>query len=180
MNWKKLLSFVPGVGGLIGGALSGGSQASASNRGTAIEAGLAQEAIRQQQMRDWENAMNARSQEARANQGDAWKRLQQSSYVTNWQPSAARFSPYSKPLTAPSFEARQGATSLMEQTRDDLMAGRFRAPQMGDLARPQPYTIDPKLLKPGAWEQISGYAGAGLTGLGAWDKLRRQTQPTTP
>jgi len=29
-----------------------------------------------------------------------------------------------------------------------------------------PYTIDSKLLKPGLWETIQGYAGAGMKALG--------------
>lgn len=154
-----------------GRMLQAGSQADAQNRGTKVDIGMEQEKLRQQQQRDYQSEMVARSQDDRAGQGDAWKKLQQASYVANWKPTGTNFSPYARPLTPPSTDVQQGATALMGQTRDDLMSGRFRT---GGGAPPplpvdpslNPFTVDPNLVNPSLWERLQGYAGAGLSLLG--------------
>lgn len=160
----------------IGSALGAGSQAAASNRGTALDAALEQERIRQQQMRDYTDASRAafdtgitRGREVRDAEGDAWRKLQQAAYVGNAPGGfALNLSPYSKAIAGPTSVERGSANTLRDEmvNRMKSLGGQYALPAaMAAPEKQSPYTIPDSLLKPGMWEKISGYAGAGLKGL---------------
>lgn len=166
--FSKLLGFVKKnpldilqAGGRM---LTSNAQASADNRGTELEANLEIEKLKQQAQKDYMDQLLARSKDDREGEGDAWKKLQTSGYVSNWkQPATNSFSPYSRPLVAPSDDVKAGATALMGQKRDALMSGQYNTNGGAPLPMPKPFepTIDPKLMKGSAWERLQGYLGAG-------------------
>lgn len=169
------LAAIPAIDA-IGSALGAGSKASASNRGTALDAAMEQEKLRQQQMRDYFTASRdafdtnmSRSQEVRAGEGDAWRKLQQAAYVGNapGEMSLNLAGPYSRSVAGPTSMERSAANTLSSEMANRMkMLGReYTLPNaIGAPAKPNPYTNDPSLTKPGLWETLSGYAGAGLKG----------------
>lgn len=176
--WSKLAAKVPDFIGPAASMLTSGAQADAANRGTQIDVNLEQEKLRQQADRTFIDQMIARSAEDRAGQSDAWKKLQQSSYISGWKQPTAKFSPYAADLVAPGADVVAGANALKDQTRDSLMSGRYNT--LGGAPLPLPtdgskFQIDPKLLTGSMWERLQGYAGAGL---GAYDAISRR--PKTP
>ncbi len=171
--WDKLKGNIPALLQTGGTVLAGAGAASAANRDAKLSATMDQNAQNIQAQNAFQNQLLARSAENRAGQSDAWKKLQQSSYVKNWKPSGTSFSPYTRSLVAPSEDVRAGADALMGQTRDSLMSGRYNdggAP----LAMPTNMqgTVDPSLVNPSMWEKIFNVAGPGMDVLGSLTKKK--------
>lgn len=166
----------------IGSALGAGSQASADNRGTMLEAMIEQERLRQEQMRNYYDASRtafdtemSRGKEVRDAEGDAWKKLQQAAYVGGAPASASLglAGPYSRSVAGPSSSERGAASDFEAEMvkRMKTLGGQYALPNA--IAAPEkqaPYELPMDLLKPGMWEKISGYVGAGLKGLGGIPK----------
>jgi hypothetical protein len=172
--------------GAAGNMLGAGSQASAQNRGAAIEAALAQENLRQQAQRDYLQGLQTqfssemqRAGEVRSAEGDAWRKLQQAAYVSG---APASFSlnlagPYSRGIAGPSAEERTAGTGLRDEMTSRLssLPGQYSLPNAIPAPQaPTPFTVPEDLSRPSAWERISGYAGAGLQGYSALDRLRNR------
>lgn len=168
-----LLPTVLSAGGAVASAMSGSA---AANRDAKATASLAQQKEQDQQQRDFQDQMIARETSDRAGQSDAWKKLQQASYVAgggaNQAPtmttSGRALAPTSFSPKAAGADEVAAATALQGQTRDDLMAGRFHtnggAPT--PLTAPKPFVFDPKLLDPSIWEKLGGIAGPALGAIG--------------
>src|SRR5688572_18963852 len=87
-----------------GAMLSAGANASASNRGAQIEAAIEQERLRQQQEQNYRDALVQREQEGRASATDAFKKLQQATYLMNrGDYSPASVTSQGKPMQLASF-----------------------------------------------------------------------------
>jgi hypothetical protein len=162
----------------LGSAFGAGADAAASNRGTALDAALEQEKLRQQQMRDYFTASRdafdtgmSRAQEVRSGEGDAWRKLQQAAYVGN-APGAASLNlagPYSRSVAGPTSVERGAANTMRDEmvNRMRSLGGQYALPDAISAPKtPDPYTIDDGLLKPGLWETIQGYTGEGMKALG--------------
>lgn len=177
--WDRLRGFVSPVAGAGGSALTSVSDAQANNRGVQLEADIARAQLDQQAERDTNSANISRSQDDRAGQKSAWDMLNHAAYVKDAPANlnTTNLSTYSRPIAGPSAEARQGATSLTEQTRDDLMSGRFRTNGGAPLDMPQRVGTGVTVLQPGALERWGGALGTGLT---AWDRLKQLRDMTAP
>ncbi len=175
---KDLLKNPKDLMSAAGSLFGAGSDAAASNRGTALDAALEQEKLRQQQMRDYYSASRdafdtgmARAQEVRAGEGDAWRKLQQAAYVGN-APGGMSLNlagPYSRSVAGPTGVERGAANDMRDEMvrRSQSLRSQYALPNnISEPNEPAPFTFDDKLLKPGLWETISGYAGAGMKALG--------------
>lgn len=149
-----------------GAMLSGGAQASASNRGSQIEALLAEQQLRQQGNRDYQNALVNREAEGRNERTSAWKQLQQAAYVQDWQnkaPVSAQFGSGGRDLQGPSDSVVEGARGLQKETGDRLANGNT-IPMPTDYSG---FTIPTNLTQGSAWEKLMGYLGADASAAGA-------------
>src|SRR3990167_10125209 len=75
-------SLIPVLAGAAGSMLSSGAQAAASNRGTGMEASLAEENVNQQRRSDFIEQWLAREQEGRASGNDAFRNMQRAEYLS--------------------------------------------------------------------------------------------------
>jgi hypothetical protein len=156
-----------------GAALGGASQASASNRGAQIEAAIEQERLRQQQEKNYREALVQREQEGRASATDAFRKLQQTSYLMN----RADYTPTSvtsqgKPLRLASFgfgpkSATESEITGADALRTEVLKRLTQGNAIPEVQAPSPFTIDPKLLKGSIWEKLAGIAGPALSLYGA-------------
>src|SRR6266702_4081761 len=94
------------------------AQTKASNLGTELAARLAKARSDAENSTAYQNAINQRTGMNIAGQTDAWKKLQQASFVQNFNPATfgpnLSKNPYFRPLTAPSADVVAGAKSLMD------------------------------------------------------------------
>lgn len=148
-----------GALGAAGAGLGAASQASASNRGTQIDVGLTQQQLQDQATRDWYNELVQQAQTGDSTRANAWKDLLHAAYVKNWvQPASGVFSPYTKPLTPPSADAKAGANGVIAEAMNRLNNGNpIPTPTKPNIV------VDPKLMKPSVWEELSGALGPALT-----------------
>lgn len=177
----SLAATLPSIIGAAGAGLGAASQASASNRGTQIDAALAQQREQDQQGQDYadqqqryENELINREAEGRSAANDALKGVLRANYIKG------RTSDYQGPrvlggATLPTFGFGPKAS-----TADEIAAatkyGADKAATINSgntIAMPTapatvtPFTIDPSLLKSGLLEKLGGLAGAGLQTYGA-------------
>lgn len=160
---------VGAVADIWGSVISGNEKAGAANRNAQVDAAIEQEKIRAAEDESFQRQLMTRAQDDRAAQTNAWKQLQQTSYVANRnsQPQTS-FSPYTRQLAPVSDDVVAGAKSLMDTQRDALMAGRYNTNGGAPLPMPTrraegngtPFTIDPKLTKEpgGFWRTLAKYA----------------------
>lgn len=172
-NWKDVL----GLGGAIGGPILGGiSESKTNQRQAELAAQLAEEDINQRRRSELWDQLLQREQEARAGRGDAWSQLQQAEYV------AGGGRPYTAPEWGQSYgfgpQARTageqaGARTLSQRSQDYLAKG---PESLVPNVPTDPYTIDRSLVTPGAWENVAGLIGTGLTGFGAYQQQQQRRQ----
>jgi hypothetical protein len=147
--------------GTVGSVLSKGAQDKANNRGTELEVTMDANKLNQTAYRDWYNQMLDREQEGRTGRNDSWKALQQGEYVAGWKPSTTSFSPYTRAITPPSDAVREAGAARAADARTRLTGYTMPTPER------QSYNLDPKLMKPGVWENILGYGGLAGTAIGS-------------
>jgi len=167
----KLLP-IPGAG-LIGDAIgaagdmaAGGAQTAAHNRGTKLDAQLAEEQMNQSRQNSFLDQMMAREQDRRTSGNDAWKAAQQAQYVEGnkgYTPRAGLKSYGFGPKASTEPEIKVAQDRFLEANRrldnqDSLTPG---------VADPGKFTLDPKNLNAGMWEKLGGILGPGLSTLGA-------------
>lgn len=154
-------SLIPMIAGAAGAGLGALSQAKAQNRGEQFGGQLSLEQLLMQ--RDQQNFQNqiAREQEGRAGASDAWKKLLSAQHVIspNLPPT---LSPYSQAPRQATGAEMQGADALTQQVLARLQGGN----PIGPFQQHAP-VVDPKLLTPGLFERIAGYASPVLGAYGA-------------
>lgn len=139
------LAAIPAIDA-IGAAAGAGSQASAQNRGTKLQALMDQDLMRLR-VRDDQRTMER----------DALKKLAQTGYLkaggSTFQPST----PYSYSFAprAASDAQKQAASTLEEELMKRMAAG------------PMPLSDYAQQMKPGFWEKFGGILGAGASVYGA-------------
>jgi len=116
----------------------------------------------------YNNAINARTQTNATAQEDAWKKLQQASYVNHFDPKTfgpnMDSNPFFSRMPAVNEDERAGAKALQDTTRDSLMNGQYTNNGGAPLPaiNPNPSAPIPEaLMKPpkqGIWSKI----GQGL------------------
>lgn len=193
----------PGAGSVLSGVMSGvgaatgaASQGMASNRGTQMDALLAQQRQNTDQTRDY-NAANiqhgtlaedqkkrmfdeliARSAEGRASGNDAMRNLTRTSAIMNrdnYQPPVVNghqlpsFGIAAKGATA---NERVGAANYQGEVMNRLLNGNptpmpTAADAIPDVKTQADFQFDPNLMKSGMLEKILGITGAGATAYGA-------------
>lgn len=163
------------IGNILGGAgrgISGATQASANNRGVALEAELEAERIRQTGKNDYERQLIARSQDDRDSLGDAWLRSNQAHRVLNntgYTPASISQTPGSPASPIPMFDLGAGTRAPTEGQRSDAQGlydqvqKRFSGSQLPPLQPHVPYQNDPKYMNPGGGERIGNWLGPALT-----------------
>jgi hypothetical protein len=166
-NWRDLL-------GMAGPVLGAHSASQGNQRQAELAIALAEEDINQRRRTELWNQLLQREQEGRAGRSDAWKQLQTSEYVAGGgrpYKAADWMTTYGFGPTAPSANTQAGARTLSDRSQQYLKEG---PTSLTPTAPTDPYRIDPSLARPGAWEQITGLVGTGLTGFGQWQQLERQ------
>lgn len=187
MGWLSILGKVAGIAGapftggasliptligtgaeIAGHALSAKSQANAQNRGNQFEGQLDLQRLLMERDQQAQSMNIAREQEGRAGQGSAFARLLGAQHVLN--PAAhTQLSPYSVAPRQATDAERTGADALSQEVLARLQGGNpIAAPQQS------PLTVDPRLLKPGTGENVSGWLGALLSGYGGLANRPRQ------
>lgn len=186
----------PAIAGAAGSAMSAASQASASNRGTQLDALMAQEALRQDASRDYNNAslrrseliegregrmfdqMLAREKEGRESGKDALRSMQHASYIAGGgnefkgqDGKTLGFGP-----KAASASEMQGAEGFKAEMMKRLEGGnQIAMPERGEdiaaVERMPDFALDPKLMQPGMMEKIGGIVGPGLS---TWELMQRE------
>jgi hypothetical protein len=165
-----------------GSMLSAGANASASNRGAQIEAAIEQERLRQQQQRDYRDALVQREQEGRASATDAFKKMQQATYLIHrGDYNPATVTSQGQPMQLASFGFGPRASTETELTgshalRNEVMQRLQGGNQIPEVQAPTPFTIDPKLLKGSIWEKLAGIAGPALATYGAATNKDRKSK----
>jgi hypothetical protein len=166
---------------IAGTAASAYGKSAADNRGAQASIGMDTQVANNNAAAQYQDALNARATTNRASQDDAWKKLQQSSYVLNNTGSpGGQFSPYTRAIAAPSDDVKAGAKSLQDQTRDALMSGEFNT--NGGAPLPMPvdrsnFALPSNVVNPGTGEKIANVAGPALDMWAALMK-KKQTTPT--
>lgn|SRR5574341_1864314 len=154
------LAWLPGVLGAAGAGLGAISQGKAQNRDAQYAGQMDLEQLLMQRDRDYWNQLLSREQEGRAGQSDAWRKLMSAQRVMS--PGARpQLSPYSvAPRQATDME-REGANALSQEVLARLMGG-------NPIPMPErrAHAIDPRLLKAGGMERVSGYLSPILSYLG--------------
>lgn len=157
----------------VGAAMGAGSQANANNRGQQFTGQLEMARILNERNRlnadadnDFFNQTVAREQENRAGRQDAWRKLLSAQRVTN--PGAQpNLSPYAIAPRQATHAETTAATALSEEVRNRLINGN-PMPEVTRRTVSDPMAlIDPKLLKAGKGESISGWLSALLDGYSA-------------
>lgn len=150
--------------GAAGAGLGAISQAQASNRGEKFGGQMDLERLLMERDQQFFNNTLAREQDGRAGQSDAFRKLLAASHVSNPGPRP-QLSPYSIAPRQASEAELSGADALTQQVLARLQGGNpIAAPQM------RPTSVDPKLLNPGLFERIAGYASPVLGTLGAMQR----------
>jgi hypothetical protein len=167
----------------IGSTASGAAKGMASNRGTQIDVGLAEQKVRQDQQDAYQRAQLAKSQEDRTSLTDAMKKLAVSEYRANAQPytppvfhsnvaGVRDFTPATPAnlgIPGPMSDFERAGPAGMQQEIMKRLAGQSTMPVMP----PNPYeagnqyTVDPKLRKGGIWEKIFNILGPAASIYGA-------------
>lgn len=149
-------SLIPTIAGAAGAGLGAIAQGKAQNRGAEFEGQLGLEQLLMQRDRDFFNQQIAREQEGRAGSSDAFRKLLASQRVKSPGPRP-QLSKYSiAPRQATEAELT-GADALTQEVLKRLQGGNpITPPTM------RPMSVDPKLLKPGLFERIAGYASPAL------------------
>lgn len=161
---STLASHAPDILKGAGAVLGAGSQSAADNRGANVEAAALTEQLNQNRQRNFFDEVISREQEGRAGATDAFKKAQQTEYVLNntkdYAPSNGLPSYGFGPHAATDTE-KSAASHLRNEVMQRLANGN-PVPQPTD---PGQFQFDPKLLKPGFFEKLSGYAAPALTGV---------------
>lgn len=154
------LSAIPVIDA-IGGGASSAADSMASNRGTQIDIEFEKLREKRQQEQDFFDAILRREQERRAAGNDAWKKLQQASYISNWAPRPGpNVSPYTKPLVAPANDIVAMARTP-EMWAELSKRAAYQDPYGGEMPTRAPdFTGVDKRRDPGFWEKLVGVAGA--------------------
>jgi hypothetical protein len=167
----KLLP-IPGAGfigdavGAAGDALGAASQASASNRGTALDAATEAEMLNRARQKQYFDQATTREQDRRAGGASAFREAQLADYVRSggnaYTPKAGLKS-YGFGPQATSQAERDAAENYFTEQQKRLAAGDSLLPQVSD---PGTFTYDPKDLKASGFEKFAGIAAPILTGVG--------------
>jgi hypothetical protein len=179
-------SFIPGGSlakdaikagiGAAGAGLSGASEASASNRGSQLEAALAAEQINQLRQQQFQAALMAREEAQRSGMKDSMRAMQQADYVINrhpgdYKPASIMSQGQQRQLPSFGFGYRapgpgetEAAYAVADQARQRLLNGGTLTPAPIDRGD---FQFDPKLLKGSSWEKLAGLLGVGLTAAGS-------------
>lgn len=176
---KGLVKFIPGVGpvadtimDVAGGALSKGSQSMTQGRSNQANTELDKLKLNQGQERNYFGTMLDKDAAQRANAGDAWRRLMQTSYVANGgMKSPGLAGPYSRPAPKIAPDMQQAAAN--PALREALLsrANYSHDPLGGEMpTRTLNTAALDKTAKSGFLEKMLGFGGAALTGLGAIPK----------
>jgi len=189
--WGKLGNIAKGVGMGVAGAATGGilpaiiggagaalgsaSQASASNRGTQMEASLAQEQVNQQRQRELFDQLMAREQAQQAGMKSSLRDAQHADYIINthpgdYKPATLQTSQGARTLSsfgfgpkAPGPGEQEAAYAVADQARQRLLNGGTLTQAPVDRGE---FQFDPKLLKAGGWEKLMGILGPGMQAYG--------------
>lgn len=173
---KGLVKFIPGIGpvadtimDVAGGAATAGAKAMTANRSNAGNVELEKLKLNQGQERNYFGTMLDKDSAQRANAGDAWKRLLQTSYVANGgMKSPGLAGAYSRPAPKISPEMQQAALNPALRTALLSRADYTHDPFGGELpTRTLNTAALDKTAKSGFLEKLLGFGGAALTGLGA-------------
>lgn len=146
-----IMGALGGAGGFakLAGMASSMGKTAAANRGTALEASQVQDQIN-----------TSRGAEDRASQGDAWKRLQEASYLQNKKGGYANTANLPTFGTTTPFNAdpaiAQGAGGMKDEVMRRLM-GNSLLPQTTNAAA---------MSKPGMFEKLMNVAGPAMAYMG--------------
>lgn len=188
------LAWLPAALGAGGAALGALGQGQAQNRGAQfggqmdlssllLSRELGQAGLQGDADQDFFNQNLMREQEGRASRNDAMRSLMGAGRVLNPGPRP-QLSPYSVKPREFSDTERQGAQAMQAEVMSRLQGGNA-LPQVErrqvNIGMP---TVDPRLLQPGAMENISSWLAPILSGLGAFTNQQRQPplpgMPTPP
>lgn len=168
----SLAGTIGGIAGAAGSALGSAAQASASNRGSQLEAEVVRESLDQARQREAFDQSMQYERESRESAADAYKRERVSQYLDSPQ-ARAGYKPADISIAGTkmsSFGFGPQATSQAEvdaarQYAQQNAQGSFetRVPRPTD---PGKYELDPDLLKGSTAERLSGYLGGGLSAYG--------------
>ncbi len=162
--------------GAAGSGLAGASQASANNRGVALDAAMEQERLRQDQTNSYQDQLLRRSVDDRASLTDAFTKSVQANRVANttgYTPPSLSMVPGQGPSTLPNFGTGMKAPTAQQSSDASALYNQisprlYQGSQLPALAPPTPYTNDPNLLKAGAGEKIGSWLGPALSVAGAF------------
>lgn len=174
---SPLLMAALGAGGAAAGAAA---SSMAKNRGVKQDVALQTEQQRQSGEGAYLNALLNREQEKRMQAGDAWKRLLQTDYVSNYKPNGLALSPFSRPIQGPSaaMQASAADPALLSELRSrsnysfDPYGG---ADPSGVRLSPDTQAQISKLGNAGIWEKILGVAGPALSAYSAYKSPKSTT-----
>lgn len=169
----SLAATIGAIGSAAGSAAAGAAQAKAGNRGTALEAELAQEQLRQSQLRDEADQRATYEQSQRTGLADSMKAAQQAAYIQgrtqDYKPANITIAGRSMPSygfgpRASTDAERSAAAGVADEAAKRIAAGGSLAP--APVSREQ-FRFDPKNLKAGGWEKALGILGLAGTAIGA-------------
>lgn len=158
-------SLIPTIASAAGDAIGAATSASAKNRGTKIDAGLAEEQVNQNRQQELRNSLVQREQDRRAGGNNAFRELQHAQYLQGaggYTPKNGLKSFGFGPKASTDYEKQMAANYAQEQGQR-LEAKDSLTPQVTD---PGAYQIDPKLMNSSMWEKLGGIAAPILSGYG--------------
>lgn len=185
MSWLSWLNPLKLVTQAVGSGMEGYSQAKAQQRAGSEQMEMDREVRRQAGERTYLDALSQREKDRKSSTDDAWKRLQQYDYINSGGTKTPMVSPYSRPVQGPGALAQEAAQdqgiiheliqraswgdpynpSNPSQTAYELNRARLPgSDQAGDV-----YGRMTDNMKPGTLENVFGWLGAGLKGLGGSD-----------
>lgn len=169
--WSGLLNAIPVVGPAISAGLGAISHGQANNRGEKFAGQLdLQQLLMQRDQQNFQNSI-AREQEGRTGASDAWRKLLSAQHTLS--PAAMpNITPYAAAQRMPTDAERAGADALTQEVLKRLQGGNPIGP-----FQQSPMTVDPKLLNPGLFERIAGYAAPALNGFSVY--MANQGPPRT-
>lgn len=149
-------SLIPTIAGAAGAGLGALAQGKAQNRGAEFGGQMDLERLLMDRDQQFFGNQLAREQEGREGSSDAFRKLLASARVLSPGPRP-QLSKYSVAPRQVSVAELTGAEALQAEVLKRLQGGNpIAMPTM------RPSQVDPRLLKPGLFERIAGYASPAL------------------
>lgn len=153
--------------GVAGDALGSISDKMSSNRGAQAALTLDAEERRQAGEKSLIEALIAKAVEQRAQAGDAWKRMQQADFVSNYKSSMPQVSPYQRSIQGPSASLKSAASdpNFIAELKKRAQFGYdpYEGTDVNNLRMPSSVNDQlNKLGKSSLLEKLTGGAGLGM------------------